>query len=236
MKLKEQKELIKKIVNSDKPNQECKEFKKLQMHWYNKLEEKTNYNDIERIGTQRHQYYDEYHGLIKHYSWSITDNYSFSAHQYYQLLRKISWDAIVTSNSVAFDPSKPYKTHNLADLLPSEAKNALQHSTSLSPDSKTSIKTQKLSLVDSRILRLAGNGKTYREISKYLRRYLSKQAKNAHKNPKRKPFSVYYVHTRFKKLLNDIKAGHIFVDCEGGGVEKSGEELNSYIYTENNND
>lgn len=250
MKKNKQEELIKKIIDSPKPNQDTKEFKKLQMHWYNKLEDKTDFNDIERTGTMRHKYYDEYGGLIKHYSWLLTQKYDFSAHQHYQRLRKISWNGIVTSNSCVFDASKPFKTHKLdlsslksAQKAPPHDNNKAQKLKSDSnnpPDitlpTEQTIKTQKLSKVDSRILYMLGDGEGFREISSYLRRYLSHHASRRRTGPKGKPFSVYWVHTRAEKLLEDIKAGHILEAVEAGGVRKRLLSLNSYIYTENNNE
>lgn len=270
MNKKEQQKLIEKIIQSPKPNQDTNEFKKLQMHWYNKLEDKTDYEDIERTGTMRHKYYDEYGGLIKRYSWSITDKYDFSAHQYYQTLRKISWDAIVTSNSKCFDQFKPSKSYKLEDFealkpksdsndSPSSSLDFNNSTSPVSPDSPQTIKIQKLSKVDSKILYLAGDGQGVREISKYLRRYLPHHARRGKRGPKGKPFSVFYVHNRLTKLVESIQAGHIFEGTEAirkdlnkiekltlyspapktqkhGEVRKTGLSLNSYINTENNND
>jgi hypothetical protein len=257
LKKKEQQDLIKKIIDSPKSNQDCKEFKKLQMHWYKKLEAETDYKDIERTGTMRHKYYDEYGGLIKHYSWLIAAKYDFSAHKHYSLLRKISWNAIVTSNSSAFNDSKPSKSLSLDDFNAFSGTNTPSLPTS---EPHQSIKLQKLSKVDSKILYLAGDGKHIREISKYLRRYLSHHASRSKTGPKGKPFSVFFVHNRLHKLINSIQDGSIvemspeiqkfmknsstsLIETpktqeseEGGGVKKTGKELNSYIYTENNND
>jgi hypothetical protein len=127
MKKSEQQKLINKVIKSDKPNQDCSEFKRLQMYWYDKIESNSDYNDIERTGTMRHKYYDEYGGNIKHFSWWITEKYNFATHEYYQFLRKISWNARVTSNSKAFDPSKPFKSHKLPQLLSKTLQNTPKH-------------------------------------------------------------------------------------------------------------
>ena len=257
MKKKKQQKLIQKIIQSEIPNQQTKEFKELQLHWYKKLDDETNYDDVERIGVQRSKRFNEYSGLIKYESWIMASLYDKNRHNYFQLLRKLSWDAIVTSNSKAFDPSKPSKSLSLTDF---EAFSALNNPKSDSNNSSNTIKLQKLSKVDSRILYMIGDGKQIREVSKYLRRHLSHHASRSKTGPKGKPFSVFFVHTRLKKLIESILAGHIVEltpqlqkfmkknststiktpqdseDLEDGGVKKSGLEENSYIYTENNND
>lgn len=206
----------------------------------------------------RHKYYDEYGGLIKHYSWSITDKYDFHTHQYYQILRKISWDAIVTSNSEAFNPSKPSKSYKYEDFSALRPKSGTN--SSILPPSKT-IKIQKLSTVDSKILYLTGNGEGVREISAYLRRYLPHHAPKTRRGPKGKPFSVFYVHTRMQILVKSYLNGSIIESTpqmlkdlrrversqaaqdsqaakasEGGGVKKTGLALDISINPENNND
>jgi len=217
MKKKEQALLIEKVIKSPKSNQDCKEFKQLQMHWYSKLEKLTDYEDIERTGLQRSKYYDEYNGNIKNYSWSITDKYDFFTHAYYQKLRYFSWHAIVTSTSPIFDASKPYKSHKINKI-------SLISDSNPSSSTNNTIKTQKLSVVDAKILYMIGDGSTITDISLFLRRYLSHHASASKRGPKGKPFSIYYVHSRLDKLIQSIQAGTIYIADEGGEVKKTGLE------------
>lgn len=232
MKKSEQNKLIQEILNSPKSNQDCKQFKKLQMHWYKKLEASTSYEDIERTGTNRNSFYDEYGGNIKHYSWAIAAKYNFATHAYYQKLRYFSWHARVTSNSPLFNASKPSKVLKIAPTTTLSPQNNVNNlisdpnpSSSLPKSSSISsnlLRTQKLSTVDAKILYLIGDGKGISEVSSFLRRYLSHHAPTTRKGPKGRPFSVYYVHTRLDKLLKSIEAGTIYVADKGGEVKKAG--------------
>ena len=89
--------------------------------------------------------------------------------------------------------------------------------------------TVPLSKVDSRILFLHADGKATKDISNFLRRYYSHKAPKSKTGPKGKPFSVYYVHYRLKKLLKAIELGEIYSQDTGGvkKTDKSTEELYS---------
>jgi len=70
----------------------------------------------------------------------------------------------------------------------------------------------KLLSTDKIILRLTGDGKTLRFISKYLRSRCKPPKTTT--RPNQKPYSLFYVHSRLKKLINIMKT-HTWKD--GGG-------------------
>ena len=236
---KTQQKLIQETIKSEKKTQDCLSFKKLQKYWYDKLESKTGFKDIEISRVHKDKFYRDDFSFLYRSTFSIGCLTNFdgkrflAAQQHYQFLRKISWNGIVTSNSKLFKASKPFKTHKLNKIKLNSDSNHSSHDTSTET---LEIKTQKLSKVHSKILYLHAEGNTIKEISNYLRRYLSHHSNRKVSEGRNKPFSVFYVHTTLKKILQDCEAGHILEAPEAGGVKKSALELNSYIYTENNND
>lgn len=234
MNKKKQQELINETIKSEQKTQDCLSFKKLQKYWYDKLKSKTGFKDLEISKVHKHRFYRDDFSFLYRSTFSIGcltnfDGERFLAtQQHFQTLRKISWNAIATSNSSVFDPSKSFKTHKLTKINP----NSDQKTT---PNDTIELKTQKLSKVHSKILYLHAQGYTIENISNYLRRYFKHHSNRKPKGDRNKPFSVYYVHTALKKILQDVEAGHILEAPKAGEVKKRVSKLNSYIYTENNN-
>ena len=251
MNKKKQQELINETIKSKQKTQDCLSFKKLQKYWYDKLKSKTGFKDIEISKVHKHRFYRDEFSFLYRSTFSIGcltnfDGERFLAtQQHFQTLRKISWNAIATSNSSVFNPSKPFKTHKLTKIDTNSHSNSSPHDNNeaqkLNSDSNNSpshiieLKTQKLSKVHSKILYLHAQGYTIENISNYLRRYFKHHSTRKPKGTKNRPFSVYYVHTALKKILQDVEAGHILEAPKAGEVKKRVSKLNSYIYTENNN-
>ena len=165
-----------------------------------------------------------------------------------------------------FDPYTPYlqnMTHHDRNRLPEtfehyQSLRNLSHDAIVAPNStlNNTDKPQKLHKLDKQILFMYGDGKSYEEISKYLRRYYHKQAKRRKRGPKGKGFSVFWCFTRLQKLLKCVKLGEIYSDSKylgadedsevgtdlasppkplkGGGVKKASSADYSSIYIQNN--
>lgn len=75
---------------------DSKEFKKLQMKWYEKLES-DGFIDCERSGKKRAKYFDQYGGILSPTTSSIVARYDSIAATYFSILGKFSQDRTFAS-------------------------------------------------------------------------------------------------------------------------------------------
>lgn len=198
-----------------------KEFKELQLEWYKKLDD-DGFQDIERSGRNKQNYFDEYNGILHRSSvnklYQKIDSFTFT---YYNILRKFSHFRGDLTDFL------PKKVETRATCPTIEGKSPTCPTIEPNPgctNSKKPHKPIKLSNSDRRILQMFGDGETMQDISKHLRRYHAASVDQDHKRGRKgKPYSIYYVHKRLKLLAEAAIAWHNSLESleleDGGGLK-----------------
>lgn len=181
-------------------NFKSQEFRDLQLKWYEKLD-KTGFDDIERTGKNRATFYNEYSGILSKPLSVIRSKLNSFDFIYYQSIRQFSFHSRPIPQQTVQQLEitlKRLKENKTAPTAPPQPK---KHQTDQTVANAQSKPAQKLTTVDRCILRMIGNGATVAEVSKHLRTYYGRWVDHSSKRgPSGSPYSVYFVHTRFKYL------------------------------------
>jgi hypothetical protein len=205
------------LKEKDKSIYESKEFIKLQLKWYRKLDN-SGYNDIERTGKNRQKYFDQYSGLLsKSLSYLKHRIDSFALNHYtdlqnfaevpnsIQILKPTTLKIPKNAHLSALKPKSspnPNKLTILPNIVlykPIKSNQDDQDNQDFQLIQALVVEEISLNKIDRHILKKYADGMYLKDISKFLRRYYSRTIKNKLGRPGR-PFSISWVYTRLKQL------------------------------------